>query len=241
MFVFEDSRITKYWQDESLLNKNIESELARKIISLKKKCLEKLENNEWTKNDYICFEKFIKKMRVNRFLSFYDLLTLYMDLPKCMCDIEINKLNEFDFINPTLKSDTHSELMVSTVYELYGQFLRLAQNPINESENDIYLDIDEKINMYQDIYNQLHDSNSEYYKLLKETFQNFVSKLVVNEELKANILNLEYIIFNKKIHHTNHALAKVNRAKENRKSIEIGEYQADAFTHVLKKRSSRRK
>lgn len=211
MIYSDVERVSKYWEKEIYLEKNIDLEIAKKILYLKRKCLHKVQTQEWTIEEYKQFTNVVKKMKLYAFTNFYDLADAYLDLTKEECYEEMQYLNSTGLIHPTTKNNCFYELMAQSIYELRGKILGLGRIEIIEETGDHIQKFEKEITMYEDILAQLKDSNSQYYNSLKEVFELFIHKSVKNPQLKEKILNMEYMIINPNISYVRKRLAILNK------------------------------
>ena len=231
MINFHGDKVNNFWDNERLLEKNKEEEVIVKIVSLKQKSLNKLNNNEWSQEEYNRFIVFIKNIRLDRFNDFYDFINLYLDLSRDESIIEIEKLNSLEFIKPKIKTSVFAEVFAAYVYEFNGQILSLAQRALTSEENDITIDIKDKVSMYEDMIVQLNNPESDYSKLLKDLYADIIEKSVVNIELKSKLLSLDSKTINSKIRYVRRQLTKYNRILETEKVKDADSY---AFSYKFK-------
>lgn len=214
-----ETKVGKFWDETKYLENNIDVELAQKILSLRQKCLDKVTKKEWTLEEYKQFSKVIRKMMIDRFLTFYNLANLYLDLSIEECHTEINYLNQSGLINPSVSSNSFHELMAKSIYDFNGKILSLTNIILTEEEKrDRLLDNEHKIMAYKDILAQLKDPNSYYTNTLKEIFREIVETAVQNPKLKSNILNMESQIISCRIKNIRSIIEHLNCQLETKKT-----------------------
>lgn len=217
MVFYNHYKIGAFWNKDLLLEENKEVGVARKIIYLKEKCLNKLETGEWTKDEYEKFTMAVRRMNVGRFIGFYDLAILYLELTNEECREEIEYLNNSGVINLNNKSGNFYGLMVDSIGELSAKIVSLSKLAISSEEKDIFVRFDEKREVYESILTQLNDPNSDYTNMIKETFACFVNKSVNNDSLKEKVLAMESVFVESQKKYIRTYLNEVIRQFENNK------------------------
>jgi len=241
MIFYNYSKIGNFWDKDNLLEAQQEVNTARKILTLKRRCLEKVKNQEWSEDDYKKFTLVVRKMNINRFLFFYDFCMLYLDLSNEECKKEIEFLNNSGLIYVTTKSNSFYELMASSISEFSAKVANLSQICINSDEKDIYARFENKIKYYETLLNELNDRNSDYTKVVLETFSSFIDSTVENKELKKKILSMENIIIDSKIKIVRNQLEKVNMSLENNKKHNYAGNYAQMVKSMNEKERTRKR
>ena len=229
MVIFADSRVSTFWDNDALLEKNKDQEAAWKMYYLKSRCLEKIVDGEWTVEEYRQFEKPIKKMSFSRFIDFYDFIILYLDLSNKECQDEIKHLSQLDFIKRNLKHDSFQEVLVSSVCELQNNIFSLGRLPITEEEKKLTFNSDNKVSVYNDVLAQLKDSNSDYTNTLKNAYYDLMRQAVKNPELREKINALDYKLINIKKRNIRNSISKAVHASEMKKVSDANAHEIEIF------------
>lgn len=220
MQYYENNKVGKFWDETECLEKETKEILAKKILSLRQICLEKLENQEWTIQEYNDFIYIVKRMKLSRFSRFYDLIILYLNLSKEDCLLEIEKLNKSGLIRPTITTNSYTELLAKSVNDFYGKILSLTSVQLTEAEKgDRLLDNGHKRVFYNDIMAQLKDPNSDYVGIIRETLKNMIELAVEKQEIKEELLKLETEIINVRINTVRSKLEIIERQNYIKKSL----------------------
>lgn len=240
MLVFDETRVVKFWDNEVLLEKNLDNDAAKKILSFKKKCFEKIEAGELNIDEYHEIEMFVKKMLVNRFVDLYDIVMLYLDLSNEECRAEIEHLSNLEFIKYNVKSNAFYELMMSSIFELQSRILSLGSVKVTEEEINLPEDVEEEIEVYNDLMQQLKNPESDYVNLLKEVYRDFITTSVKNADLREKMLTLDYKIINSKMKFIRTFLISANRKLTLRKTIDVNSYRSEGLIKGRKRKNEKK-
>jgi len=222
MIDFRNDRVKRFWSNDALIKKHIDVDVILKISSLKEKCLSKVDNGEWTSEEYENFVKFINKMELERFSHYYDLIKLYLDLPENECRLEIEYLRQHNFIIPNDKINSFTLLLASSIYDLQAQIYKLASAKLTKEEENGFETFEERIEFYENLLKEIRDPNSNYNKVLLSAFNSFIESTVNNQTLKQQILDMNNIIITYKLNNLmcslknlNWSIEKINNSEAN--------------------------
>lgn len=240
MIILVDDRVSRFWDDEQKLKKNLyNDQVAWEIYTFKNRCLEKIVDGEWTVEEYTEFEKYIKRMLVSRFTDFYDLAMPYLDLSKEKCEAEIEYLSGLDFIKPNVKNNSFHQTMASSIFELNSRIMSLGTVPVTEEEKNLPTEPEKKSKIYEDIILELRDEDSDYVKVLKEVYKDFIDVAVKDPELKEKIMDLDYKIVDSRIKFVRRALSRNNRFIQSQKNREAFLYENEKYCKLKKLNDNR--
>ena len=155
MIFYNYSKIGMFWDKDNLLEAKSEINIAKKILTLKRRCLEKVKNHEWSEDNYKKFTSVVRKMSVNRFLFFYDFCMLYLDLTNEESYKEIKFLNNSGLICVTSKSNSFYELMATSISEFSAKVANLSQVCMEPDDKDMHARFDNKVKYYENLLEEL--------------------------------------------------------------------------------------
>ena len=240
MLICDETRVVKFWDNEALLEKNSDNNSANKILSFKRKCFKKVSAGELSMDEYREIETFVKNMFVNRFVDFYDMAILYLDLNKEDCYHEVQHLNSMGLVSNVDEFNSFYKLMMTSIFELHSKILSLGSVKVTHEEINPSEDILERIQLYNDLLSELKNLDSDYVNLLKEVYEDFINLYVKNADLREKMLTLDYKIINVKAKYIRTILANENRKIVMRKNVEATCYKTAGLAKGRKRKNEKK-
>lgn len=233
MIFHDNTKIGKFWNkkiiDDSVMNKKE----VLKVINLNNKCLEKVSTGEWNQRDYREFSSLISVLFLNRINIIYPIVETFLNLPHDESIKELEKLLSKLNIN-NCDVEYFGKTLGKVVSVLQAKLLSVANIAITEEEKMLCDPIIEKIEIYKEIEKQINDDSSDYIKLLRSFYKDWVNEMFDNESLRQEVLKLEDEVIKTKRIRTRQKLSNIyNKIEQNKKRQINGYYFEKAAKYKI--------
>lgn len=242
-----DTKIGRFWDyPKEMINDKTPEEI-KIIIDYREKALNKVETLEWTKDEYKHFSSTIKVISIKRFVNFIDVASVLLEMPRKVSQKEIDYLFMDHFFLSNIKNKSKIHDLAELILFIQSKLYVISNLPMTEDEKDVTQNrdltrpIEEIIEIYENLFSQIQDVNSDYITILKEFYREWVNKNFNNQELKDVLLIQEQKIIDLKEKKIREHLRNYKNVYGAKKNMAINSYFNTQAKKVVDKKIKERR
>lgn len=193
----ENIKVGRYWDySNTKINDNTRQEI-KSVYEYQIQLLEKAKKEKWDIKDYNAFSSVIKQMKLTNFINCLNIHQSILTMSSKDVFSEIIYLLNKGVILPDPKMTNSYSMMAQMSADIQRKILQFSSCAISQNNANITNSADDKSKQYQEILNDLQNTESDYYKWIITSFKDWVNQTFQNPFLKETILTMQnYIIEN---------------------------------------------
>lgn len=169
------------------------------IINFKEFLLSKVQNNEWTSEEYDHFSRAVRSFGIRKFIDFVDVAYLLVNLNKQESEKIVSDLGSDHIFFTSINNKSKIHDLAEVVNFIQSKLLSFTKICLTTEEKEIKsYSLEERIEIYESLLAQIQNPESDYLKMLKDVYKSWIEKSFCNQNLREVLLNYEAKIIMKK-------------------------------------------